>query len=114
MFKKSFDWLDKKLGKSGENWGRVLGDIPFLLYFLQAGFIIALAQDDSDRRMAIIFLLNTFLVPVAIFVYPLFSLAKKKYKKVHVYWGPKELFAPILVLGFYCVELACIIKAIVR
>lgn len=115
MFRKLFAWLDKKLGKNNESWGRTIDNMSFSIYILQLIFILAFSNAESSTKEIAIFLLNTFLVPVAICVYPFWYYAKKKYKKLpYVYWGPKELFAPILVLGFYCVELACIIKAIVQ
>ena len=113
MFKRLFDNMDRKLGENGERWKIILGSVPFLLYILQVIFVFAFTNGNSNERAVFIFLLNTLLVPLAICAYPFTCFAKRKYK-INTYWLPFESFAPLLVLGFYFLEVIQIIKIIVR
>ncbi len=110
MFKKSFDWLDKKLGKSGERWKNLLDFTPFFLLVAQIAIFVGLPAKHPAISNAVILLLNTILAIIAAYYYPFKYFAIKKYK-IWVMWARG---IPVIVLGVYAVQLIWTIRLLLK
>lgn len=108
MFKKTFDWLDKRLGKSDRKWRALLEIIPLLLFVLQLAIIFSFGQFDVKSLI-----LNTPLAIISFCTYPLAFYAKKKYRIRIVWYGFAKL-VPVYILIFYVVEAVFIIQQIIN
>ena len=106
MFRKSFDWLDKKLGKSGARWKGLLDFTPFLLLIAQIALFAGLPAKYPNISNFILLLLNTPLAIIAAYYYPFKYIATKKYK-IWVMWGRGF---PIVAIMVYAVQLIWTIR----
>ena len=106
MFRKAFDWLDKKLGKSGNRWKNILDFTPFLLVETQIALVVGLPVKYPNISNSVLLLLNTPLAIIAVYYYPIKHIAIKKYK-IWVTWARGF---PIFVLTVYAVQLIWTIK----
>lgn len=110
MFKKSFDWLDKTLGRDGERWRVLLEVAPFFLLGLQLFLFAAFAK--LKFTLAILALLNTPLAFMAGCTYIFRFFAKRKYK-VKIIWISQDIIAPFIITGFYIAEIVALIQQLI-